>query len=207
MNRPGATAGRLNLFAPNPAQGGSSVSHWTTAASPNLLMEPAINRNLDRALDLTLTQMRDIGWVVVDIPFPNESYATWAAEMFDAGEALTAEGDDADGDGATNLEEYFFGSDPDDSGSLRFPQTVLEAGSPKLELVVSTLPADLEFTIELSEDLVGFDDAVTDAGVDLTLESREDLGDDTERLVFDFAGSPDLPERRFARVRITTVGL
>ena len=34
------------LFAPNPVQGGSSGSHWDTSATPNLLMEPAINPDL-----------------------------------------------------------------------------------------------------------------------------------------------------------------
>lgn len=55
-------SGRLLLYAPNPFQGGSSVSHWDTSATPNLLMEPAINADLDGSLDATLELMRDIGW-------------------------------------------------------------------------------------------------------------------------------------------------
>jgi hypothetical protein len=54
--------GRVQLFSPNPFQQGSSVSHWTTAATPNLLMEPAINVGLPLDLDLTRQLMRDIGW-------------------------------------------------------------------------------------------------------------------------------------------------
>ena len=54
--------GRVELFTPNPFQGGSSVSHWNSTASPNLLMEPAINVGLPLDLDLTRQQMRDIGW-------------------------------------------------------------------------------------------------------------------------------------------------
>jgi hypothetical protein len=57
-----AATGRVQLFTPNSFQGGSSVSHFSTAATENLLMEPAINRNLPLNLDLTRQQMRDIGW-------------------------------------------------------------------------------------------------------------------------------------------------
>lgn len=55
-------SGRVRLFAPNPLQQGSSVSHFDTSASPNLLMEPAINPALGLTLDLTRQHLRDIGW-------------------------------------------------------------------------------------------------------------------------------------------------
>ncbi|WP_457355934.1 PA domain-containing protein [Roseateles sp. P5_D6] len=58
--------GRARLFAPNPFQGGSSVSHFDTIAFPNLLMEPAINGDLLHAVtlpqDLTFALLKDIGW-------------------------------------------------------------------------------------------------------------------------------------------------
>ncbi len=54
--------GRVMLFTPSTFQQGSSVSHWSTAASPNLLMEPNINFGLPINLDLTRQQMRDVGW-------------------------------------------------------------------------------------------------------------------------------------------------
>ncbi len=58
--------GRLLMFAPNPFQGGSSVSHFDTTATRNLLMEPSINGNLTQGvappLDLTLPLFQDIGW-------------------------------------------------------------------------------------------------------------------------------------------------
>jgi hypothetical protein len=60
------TAGRARLFAPNPFQSGSSVSHFDTIAFPNLLMEPAINGDLQHAVtlpwDLTFELLKDIGW-------------------------------------------------------------------------------------------------------------------------------------------------
>ena len=55
--------GRVKLFAPNPYQGGSSISHWDVSALPNLLMEPAINGNLNDDVDLTLAHFTDLGWL------------------------------------------------------------------------------------------------------------------------------------------------
>ena len=53
---------RVRLYAPTSLQQGSSVSHFDTTATPNLLMEPAINVGLPLTLDLTRQQLRDIGW-------------------------------------------------------------------------------------------------------------------------------------------------
>jgi hypothetical protein len=58
--------GRLLMYAPNPFASGSSVSHFDTSATRNLLMEPAINGDLTQHVgppyDLTLPLFRDIGW-------------------------------------------------------------------------------------------------------------------------------------------------
>jgi hypothetical protein len=54
--------GQVQMYTPNPYRPGSSVSHYNTAAFPNLLMEPSINAGLPLTLDLTRQQMRDIGW-------------------------------------------------------------------------------------------------------------------------------------------------
>jgi hypothetical protein len=56
------TAGQMLLFAPNPVQAGSSVSHWDTSASPNLLLEPNINNDLPIGVDITTDSFRDMGW-------------------------------------------------------------------------------------------------------------------------------------------------
>jgi hypothetical protein len=59
-------ANRALMYAPNPYQGGSSVSHYDTSAFPNQLMEPAINGDLTHAVtppaDLTFPLLQDIGW-------------------------------------------------------------------------------------------------------------------------------------------------
>ena len=58
--------GRPFVYNPSPTVAGSSISHWDTAAAPNLLMEPAINPDLTLSVkppqDLTLSLLRDIGW-------------------------------------------------------------------------------------------------------------------------------------------------
>ena len=58
------SAGRVRLFAPNPVQLGSSISHYDTIAEPNLLMEPAITSTLHATtnVDLTVALFEDIGW-------------------------------------------------------------------------------------------------------------------------------------------------
>jgi hypothetical protein len=56
-------AGRVMMYTPNPYQSGSSVSHFDVSATPNLLMEPAINADLTSSVDLTRYAFEDIGWL------------------------------------------------------------------------------------------------------------------------------------------------
>ena len=58
----GTNSGCVRMFAPNPVQGGSSVSHFHSDAFPNLLMEPALNTSIFNKVDLTLPLFQDIGW-------------------------------------------------------------------------------------------------------------------------------------------------
>lgn len=59
----GASAtNRALLYAPNPIQLGSSISHFDVSAVPNLLMEPIINSDLTSSVDLTRYALEDIGW-------------------------------------------------------------------------------------------------------------------------------------------------
>lgn len=58
--------GRMKMYAPNPYQPGSSVSHYDVTAFRNQLMEPAINGDLTHSVlppqDLTFRLLQDIGW-------------------------------------------------------------------------------------------------------------------------------------------------
>jgi len=98
--------GRALLFAPNPVQSGSSVSHWDTSMFPNQVMEPNISGDLTHSVaipaDLTLSEMRDVGWsgnAIGDVPFfvrqqyldflnrqPDSSgFAFWTSDIFNCG--------------------------------------------------------------------------------------------------------------------------
>lgn len=58
------TGGRIRMYAPNPFEGGSSVSHWDTILSPDELMEPrATPTSDDRS---TLQLLKDVGWDIVE---------------------------------------------------------------------------------------------------------------------------------------------
>ena len=58
--------GRMTLYTPNPFIGGSSISHFDTLATRNLLMEPSINADLTQSVDvpedLTFPLLKDTGW-------------------------------------------------------------------------------------------------------------------------------------------------
>jgi hypothetical protein len=64
--RAGTTGGFVRLYAPNPYEPGSSVSHWDISLTPNVLMEPFANPGVSQQLtpprDLTFSLLRDIGW-------------------------------------------------------------------------------------------------------------------------------------------------
>ncbi len=55
-------AGDVLLYTPSTYSEGSSVGHWDSSATPDLLMEPTINPRLPRNLDLTPAALQDLGW-------------------------------------------------------------------------------------------------------------------------------------------------
>ena len=61
------TAGQFNglvqMFAPNPAQEGSSVSHWDPGLTPDQMMEPRYTVVIRNPV-LEMPTFRDIGWTV-----------------------------------------------------------------------------------------------------------------------------------------------
>ncbi len=59
---------RLRLYSPNPLESGSSVSHFDTTASPNLLMEPNISSDLTTNVDATMEVFKDLGWLRPQAP-------------------------------------------------------------------------------------------------------------------------------------------
>ncbi|UVW30190.1 PA domain-containing protein [Massilia sp. H6] len=57
---------RMLMYSPSIYSPGSSVSHYSTEAKPNQLMEPSINPDLEQVVtpprDLSLPLLQDIGW-------------------------------------------------------------------------------------------------------------------------------------------------
>jgi hypothetical protein len=94
---------RVQMYAPNPVEGGSSVSHFNTAVSPNEIMEPQYTAgSLDIGLALYL--LKDIGWSINDssntpptITAVDLSTNEDVAKVFDA----DTWSNDADGDSLT----------------------------------------------------------------------------------------------------------
>jgi len=102
-------AGHARLYAPSPVESGSSISHFDTVASPNLLMEPFINSNLGPDLDITDEQLFDVGWTLANADTDGDG-------LDDATELLLGtdpENPDSDGDGLTDGEEVnIYETDP-----------------------------------------------------------------------------------------------
>ena len=69
------SSNRVLMYAPNPREGGSSVSHFDKSATPNLLMEPNNTagqpHSVTPPLDLTFSLLRDIGWNSASPPPPS----------------------------------------------------------------------------------------------------------------------------------------
>jgi hypothetical protein len=53
--------GYVEMYAPDPVEAGSSVSHFSTSLSPNQLMEPSLT-GAKHDVGLALEVMQDIGW-------------------------------------------------------------------------------------------------------------------------------------------------
>ncbi len=184
----GTTENRLRLYAPDTLSDGSSVSHWSPDVDPNLLMEPFINPSLDRHLDLTLTQMKDIGWQVNDIPFPYLTYSTWKSSVFTSSDILTNFTDDPDRDGVNNLEEYFFGNLPKTPDAGKLPTFRFTLGIGQLVFTRSKLTTDLSYRLEKSTDLTSFGPAIE--GVDYAITSTRSLSNDAEEVTLSVLNPP-----------------
>ncbi len=80
----GGNSGFVRLHAPNPRVAGSSVSHFSVDASPNLLMEPSLNQELFSRTDLTVPLFRDIHWPINEAGLINLSPTISSAPTYDA---------------------------------------------------------------------------------------------------------------------------
>ena len=65
----GKVGDHVRMFAPNPVQTGSSVSHWDRVLAPNQIMEPTYTEPLHNPV-LELPLFQDIGWTLLTTPPP-----------------------------------------------------------------------------------------------------------------------------------------
>lgn len=70
----GQVGDHVKMFAPNPVQMGSSVSHFDTSLVPNQIMEPSYTEPLHTPV-LELPLFKDIGWTVSSAPPSSYSLA------------------------------------------------------------------------------------------------------------------------------------
>jgi len=107
LNAGANASGRLRLYAPDPVESGSSVSHWDATASPDLLMEPFTSETVRGALgvDFTSCMLADIGWALVDgVSCPDGFNGAPVADAQsvngteDSPSAITLTGSDPEGD-------------------------------------------------------------------------------------------------------------
>lgn len=61
----GTTNGNVRMYAPNPYEPGSSVSHFDKSLTPNDLMEPVKTTRSTTEYQMTRNLFRDIGWVTL----------------------------------------------------------------------------------------------------------------------------------------------
>lgn len=55
-------SGHVEIYAPDPVQGGSSVSHWSTSLTPDEVMEPFATPT--SFIPMTVALMQDLGWSI-----------------------------------------------------------------------------------------------------------------------------------------------
>jgi hypothetical protein len=83
---------RAMLYTPSPTEPGSSMIHWDSSATPNLLLEPLIFNDVTHSTDLTLPALRDLGWktpsaaMVPDLP---ARWQTWLVCAMAVGGLIT----------------------------------------------------------------------------------------------------------------------
>lgn len=114
---------------------------------------------LQAYLELTIPHA-ELGSAVVTSPVmtltTENDFAAFAAN---SGLNATGQGGalaDADGDGASNLLEFFLGSDPLTANAPRWPELRHDGGAPVFEFPRAAAAAGLAFDVQLSSDLVNW---------------------------------------------------
>ncbi len=179
----GTTNGHTRMYAPNPYEPGSSVSHFDTALTPSDLMEPIKVARSQTSIVLTKNLLRDLGWKT--LPDPPEIVSTIP--------------------GATTV-TFELAAPSQDGGSVILNYTVncdgIEVTQAGTSVVVAGLESDTEYQCRAyTNTAIGSSDAevavvTTETGVPSRPEiTRVEAGDESISLlvlVGDDGGSPVL---------------
>jgi hypothetical protein len=93
-----STAGHLKLYAPATFDASSSVSHWDSSATPDLLMEPRYSSTTGNHTDLTTCALYDMGWTGSRCPDGVNATATSVNVTADTATTITMMASDGDAD-------------------------------------------------------------------------------------------------------------
>jgi hypothetical protein len=97
----GMNTDKVEMFAPSPYEGGSSVSHFSTSATPNELMEPRYTDFLTTP-GMATQLLQDLGWAIVGKNSPPILAPIGSlASVEDNNVEVTLSATDADGDTPT----------------------------------------------------------------------------------------------------------
>ncbi len=93
-----STAGHLKLNAPATFDASSSVSHWDSTATPDLLMEPRYSSTTGNHTDLTTCALYDMGWTGNRCPDGVNATASSVNVTTDTATTITMMASDGDAD-------------------------------------------------------------------------------------------------------------
>ncbi|MEY8203949.1 MAG: cadherin-like domain-containing protein, partial [Bermanella sp.] len=119
---------RVQMYAPNPSEAGSSISHFDTAVSPNELMEPFYTDG-QMTLGLALSVLQDVGWGIVSSNTPP---------------TLNAQDQTSSEDTAKVVDASAWGSDADDGDTLIY--SVASACATNITCTINTDGTGLTMT-------------------------------------------------------------
>ncbi len=93
-----STGGHLKLYAPPTFDASSSVSHWDSSATPDLLMEPRYSSRTGNHTDLTTCALYDMGWSGNRCPDGVNASAQSVSVTAGAAATITLHASDGDAD-------------------------------------------------------------------------------------------------------------
>src|SRR5258708_37522381 len=102
LTRRVSVGGHLKLYAPATVDASSSVSHWDTSASPDLLMEPRYSSTTGDHTDLTTCALYDMGWTGNRCPDGVNAVAQMVSVNENSAMNITLGASDGDGDVLTD---------------------------------------------------------------------------------------------------------